>query len=60
MAIQYDKEYNFGNTKVYIIAPRISEEEQQRRWQNVCDVASTIIKQLIYKGGEVKCLSEKT
>jgi hypothetical protein len=52
MEVQYDKEYKFGNTKIYVIAPKINEKEKQKRWQNVCDIASTIIKQLIYKGGE--------
>lgn len=50
---KYDKQYNFGNTKVYIISPKISKEEAQKRWQDVCDITSTIIKQLIYKGGEI-------
>jgi len=60
VGVQYDKEYKFGNTRVYVIAPKINEEETQKRWKNICDIASTIIKDLYYKGGKIKCLLEKT
>lgn len=46
---QYDAEYTFGNTKVFVVAPKITEEENQRRWQHVCEVASEIVKSMMDK-----------
>jgi hypothetical protein len=43
---QYDEEYTFGNTKVYVVAPKITKEENERRWERVCEVASMIVQSM--------------
>ena len=36
---QYDATYQFGNTTVHIVAPKITEEENQRRLDEIQRVA---------------------
>ncbi len=38
----YDKKYVFGNTTVYVVAPKITEEEKQRRWESFREIATQI------------------
>jgi hypothetical protein len=48
--LQYDKKYTLGNTKAYVVAPKISREESNKRWQDVCTVASKVARQMIDRG----------
>ncbi|MDI3311935.1 MAG: hypothetical protein QJR05_10995 [Thermoanaerobacterium sp.] len=44
---QYDKKYIFDNTIVYVVSPKITEEEKKKRWEDVCRIASAIVEQLM-------------
>jgi myosin heavy subunit len=39
--------YQLGNTKVFMVAPEITKDESQRRWERVCEVASMIIQNIM-------------
>lgn len=43
---KYDKKYTFGNTTVYVVAPKITEEEKTKRWETVCNIAAAIINEI--------------
>ena len=40
--IHYDKKRKIGNTTVYVVAPKITEEEKQKRLQHLCKVIESI------------------
>lgn len=48
--IKYAKSYKIGNTTINIVAPEITEEENERRWQHACDVAKMIAEKMIEEG----------
>lgn len=45
MKDKYDAEYKFGNTAVYVVAPKITVEENLRQKKEVNRIASMIIEQ---------------
>ncbi len=52
LKIHYDEFYQFGNTRIYIVAPKISEEENQKRWERVNEVANRIVQEIIARGNQ--------
>lgn len=42
-----DVTFKLGNTTVTIIAPRITKEENERRWKHFCEVASEMARNMI-------------
>lgn len=45
MKDKYDAEYKFGNTAVYVVAPKITVEENLKQKKEVNRIASMIIEQ---------------
>ena len=48
--IHYDEEYQEGNTKIYIVAPKITPEENERRKKELDEVASRIYENMLRRG----------
>lgn len=48
--IQYAKSYKIGNTTINIVAPNITDEENEKRIKFTCDVITRIVKRMIEDG----------
>lgn len=48
--IKYAMSYKSGNTTINIVAPEITDEENERRWKHACDIAEIIVRRMIEDG----------
>ncbi|MFL0196445.1 hypothetical protein ACJDU8_12890 [Clostridium sp. WILCCON 0269] len=45
--VQYDKKYKIGNTTIYIVFPKITSEENEKRKAKVIQMASVMAQDII-------------
>jgi len=41
----YDRLYLIGETRVFVVAPRITPEEDARRWKQLCETITNVLMQ---------------